>query len=422
MKIFYTIILCLIALPALSFGQSFTIEGEFRPRSEFRDGFRKPLADSLSPGFITFQRTRLSVDYRTNSLNARVTLQDARIWGQDDTKGSTVRVGVFEAWVEMLIVPGLSAQFGRQGLSYDDQRLFSVGNWSNTGTVHDALFFKYRETGFQAHLGFAYNNTNDTLFAYPYAVKSMYQTMGLFWAGKQLSNGGTLSVLAVGEGLQKLTTPRPTLGRFTVGANLVYPTDSSNFGGMLTAYNQSGRDANFKILYAYLLAAKASYKTTPFTSSIGMDYYSGTAFDADTARKNFTFNKLYGLSHSFNGPMEYWATLPAGGLVDYYAGTMFKADPWWLSITGHVFNLAQTMKDKYKNLIGKNIGSEADLVLNYQWSKEVSFQGGWSMYFPTTATKQVNSMFNTQKNLIALKRPQWVYLMVSIKPVFFKNL
>jgi len=33
--------------------QTTTIDAELRPRSEFREGFKKPLADSLTPAFIT---------------------------------------------------------------------------------------------------------------------------------------------------------------------------------------------------------------------------------------------------------------------------------------------------------------------------------------------------------------------------------
>lgn len=56
-----------------------TIDAEFRPRTEYRDGFRKPIADTLNPALLTVQRTRLNFDYKSASINARLSLQDAHV-------------------------------------------------------------------------------------------------------------------------------------------------------------------------------------------------------------------------------------------------------------------------------------------------------------------------------------------------------
>ena len=416
------LLISLVVMPKYSVAQKFSLDGEFRPRMEFRDGFKKPLADSVNSELIVLQRSRLTFDYASNSVNSRFTLQDARVWGQEDNKGGTTKLGIFEAWAEMLLTSGLSVQFGRQALSYDDQRLFSVSNWSNTGSAHDAILIKYKETGLQAHLGFAYNNTNDTLFQYQYNVKGFYQTLGLLWLSKQLFPSMNCSLIGIGEGLQKSTTPRPTAGRFTLGENVVYQNDSSDINGSFTLYHQGGRDANFKKLHSFLVAAKIFYRIIPELQLMGgTDYYSGTAYNADTAHESFTFNKLYGLNHSFNGSMEYWATPPSGGLVDYFGGIIYKPGvAWSINLTGHVFGISQEMKDKTGIMIEKNIGSEIDCSVNYQWSKEITIQGGCSKYFITTATKQVNALFDAQQHILETKAPTWMYLSLSIKPSFFK--
>ena len=88
---------CLIFVLMLSFSASYgqtTIDAEFRPRTEYRNGFRKPLADSLNAGLVTLQRTRFNVDYKGKILNARISLQDSRIWGNNDTKTNSSKVEI----------------------------------------------------------------------------------------------------------------------------------------------------------------------------------------------------------------------------------------------------------------------------------------------------------------------------------------
>jgi hypothetical protein len=262
----------------------------------------------------------------------------------------------------------------------------------------------------------------------------MYQTMGILWLSKEVLPGLNLSLIGIGEGLPrsmvtsgtlKIKTAKDssstmTFGRFTYGGNLVFQNDASVFGGMLTGYYQTGRDAKMGTLRAYLLAAKGMAKILDeLSAQAGIDYYSGTSY-SDTVgvgtKTSHTFNKLYGTNHSFNGSMEYWTTLPSGGLMDYYAGATYKiSKELSLDITGHLFFLAENMYQGKKLLNNKDLGSEIDLTFNYQWSKEVAIQGGYSRYFPSTSTTLFSSITTSTY------APQWAYVMLTVKPVFFKN-
>jgi hypothetical protein len=433
-------LLCSLIVSMAAFAQTVTIDAEYRPRAEIRQGFKKPLADTLDYNAVVLQRTRLNADYKSNSLNAHLTLQDARIWGQSDTKSSSPQLSVYEAWVEMLLSSGLSLEAGRQSLKYDDQRLLAASNWSNTGNAHDALLLKYRDSFIQAHAGFAYNNTNDTTFTYRYNVSGMYQSMGFVWLSKEIVAGLNLSVIGIGEGLPrsmvtsgnlKIKTKADsnstvTFGRFTYGGNLVYQDADSRFGGTLTGYIQSGKDAKMGTLSAYLFAAKGTAKILDELSvAAGVDCYSGTS-NTDTAgigtTKSYTFNKLYGSNHSFNGSMEYWSSLPSGGLIDYYAGATYKlSKDLSIDLTGHLFSLAEIMYTpskvgtKFVLLDQKDLGSELDVTINYQWSKEVAIQGGYSSYFTTSTTTLYSSITTS------ISSPQWTYVMLTVKPTFFKS-
>jgi hypothetical protein len=401
-----------------------TIDAEFRPRTEFREGFRKPLADTLNPAIITFQRTRLNTDYKSKILNARISLQDSRIWGNTDNKTNTSKVEVYEAWAEYLVASGFSIQMGRQPLKYDDQRLLAAPNWSNTGTSHDAFVFKYKSPFITAHLGAAYNNTKDTLLdiSYSYTAKQNYKALGYLWLSKELYAGTTLSLIGITEEFQNTKNYLITYPRYTFGGNLLYANDSSVWGATLTGYYQQGKDpgkvdgksiANLK---AYFLAAKASYKILPILSAnIGVDYFSGSATDIESD-KSHTFNRLYGATHTFNGYMEYFVSTPTQGLIDYYLGVTGNITPKFsVELTGHSFSFD---KDFLYNKVKteKNLGSELDLVLNYTASKEIAVQGGYSRYFNSSSTK---SYFKTVD--VATHTQQWAYVMFTFKPSLYKT-
>ncbi len=417
MKLKICLLQLLIILFSIRIYSQTSIDGEIRPRSEFRQGFRKPLADSLNPAFVTLQRTRLSADYKSKVLNARITLQDSRIWGKSDTKTNDSKLEIYEAWAEYLITSGLSAQFGRQALKYDDQRLLGAAAWSNTGLAHDLFLLKYKPySNGQVHMGLAYNNSKDTLLEVNYSTRQMYKTMGFLWLSKSLSNGLTITAIAVEEGLQKTKNYQVIYPRFTCGSNICFLNDSSNFSFNALGYYQTGKSSTFDDLNAFMFAAKAGYKFYNFcTIFIGTDYYSGTKTDA-TSGTSSTFNKLYGANHSFNGNMEYWTSIPKCGLADYYGGITAKISPKLSAdVTYHMFCLAQ----KYiinSMEIDKNMGSEMDMILNYPISKEIAFQAGYCTYFNSNSTDEYFKMSN-----IDIHQSQWAYIMLTVKPNFYKT-
>jgi hypothetical protein len=401
-----------------------TFDAEFRPRVEYRQGFRKPLADTLKPAFITLQRTRLYADYKGKVLNARISLQDARIWGNTDNKINSSKIEIYEAWFEYLVCSGFSMQMGRQPLKYDDQRLLAAPNWSNTGTAHDILLLKLNLPFIQIHSGLAYNNSNDTLMntSYSYAPRKNYKTMGFLWISRSIYKDLKISAISIYEGLESKSDYEMVYPRFTYGGNLTLSSDSSAFGGTLTAYLQTGKDPNKSVgksyadLKSYFLAAKVSYKfLDKVTASLGLDYYSGSNADIDADKSN-TFNRLYGVTHSFNGSMEYFVTLPNQGLIDYYASLNFQITPKIsLDLAEHLFYFD---KDFIYNKVKaeKNLGSETDLTVNYKVSKEIAFQGGFSKYFNSSSTKKYFKMQNTD-----IYPQQWAYLMITVRPQFYKT-
>jgi hypothetical protein len=104
--------MAMISLLSHVHAQKMRFNAEYRPRTEVRQGFRKPVPDTLSAAVITTQRTRLNTEYESSHLKVRLTLQDARIWGNSNNKVNTSKIEMYEGWFEWLLSPEFSIKMG----------------------------------------------------------------------------------------------------------------------------------------------------------------------------------------------------------------------------------------------------------------------------------------------------------------------
>lgn len=420
----------LLSNSAAAVAQELTISAELRPRTEYRNGYSSPVGESSSPGAFTTQRTRLNASFKNNYLKTNFTIQDSRTFGESaitsEASSSSGALSVYEAWADILLMPGGSVTIGRQALAYDDNRLFSQSNWSNTGSAHDAAVFKYQlENNFIGNLGFAYNNDKAISKETTYSGVVKYRYMGYLWLSKKITSGLSVSAIGLDEGIQDQETDASgnitysskinMYHRYTTGGNLKFSSSTSPFSCLATAYFQFGKTTATKNLNASLIALKINYKVNPIiTPTIGFDLYSGD--DGKNTTKSKTFNWLYGGAHSFNGYMDYWtASLPTQGLLDIY-GQIAGAISEKLSYEAayHVFETEKEMQYLSENH-GKSLGSELDLKLLYKMNKCVSIEGGWGSYFLSD-----NSRYLKLKSAEAkCHNPGWAYISLTIKPESF---
>ena len=177
-----------------SFGQAIKVDAEIRSRGEYRNGFQEPLADTLNPSYINNLRTKLNFAYSSSDVKVKISLLDTRTFGSSDINRTGNGLGIYEAWGEYNFTPAFSFSFGRQGLEYDDKRLFSFNNWSNTPSAHDILLLKYSSPVLTVHIGTAYNNAGDANFKSLTPYTLTYKTLNFIRAEK---NFGLLSVSAL---------------------------------------------------------------------------------------------------------------------------------------------------------------------------------------------------------------------------------
>lgn len=415
--------------------QEFTLGAEYRPRAELRSGYSQPLSKELSPDLLMMQRVRLEASYKSKFINARLSIQDSRVFGEVNQKGTAVskevkapNLFIYEAWAELVFSKSIAFRVGRQALSYDDQRLFSVCNWSNTGSAHDLVLLTYRNGNFKLDLGYAYNNsqTSPLTSHYNYGTNSFYRTMAYLWVSQKIGHSGWgISAIAVRTGFQEAKSTDEgeetfeNHSKYTYGGNVEFKKKDFPFSLYATAYGQSGKTNKGIDLSAYMFALKLNYSIIkPFEISGGMDFFSGTSKNT-SKKKSHIFTGLYGTNHRFNGAMDYWtmSTMPSGGLMDLYLSVKYAIrNKVVLSVTSHSFCLVKEVGISRN----KDLGKEIDMDVTYKFTKFATIQGGWSCYFTsalTNAVRGVTGQVNPTKDTDT-RFAQWAYLSLCIHPEF----
>ena len=162
-----------VAAPAAA---QFTLTGQVRTRTEYRNGLGTLKPATNDAAFFTSQRSRLTLNYQWSRVSFRVAVQDVRVWGQDASSISNAdgsRLGLHEAWADIVLankkdsafshspVELFSVKIGRQELLYDDSRLLGNLDWLQQARRHDAIVFKLKQSGWQVDLGAAFNQNTD---------------------------------------------------------------------------------------------------------------------------------------------------------------------------------------------------------------------------------------------------------------------
>lgn len=412
MRTLLYIVLFLVFIPKIH--AQFSLDAEIRPRAEIRSGFRQ-LRDSTSKtaGLIS-QRSRINLGFKNDIMNTRISFQDIRVWGDERLKQDIPSTALHEAWIDLKVMDSLSVKVGRQELTYDNQRLFGPVNWLQQAVAHDAAVAKFHYNNWIVDVGFAYNQTSDTILSDTYysMTKNNYKTLEYLWATKKFEKL-SISGVFIADGYQKIKDTVNT--RLTYGGILNY--DISNIYIAARSFLQSGKTVGGQTIQALYVNGDISFKLGDFKPLIGIEYFSGNNNSDKTDLKYHAFNPLYGTSHIFNGSMEYF-TKPENtknaGLTDIYVNCNYKlSDKTSLRVDYHYFALS----NKYINPVSdesihKYLASEVDLSLKASVNKDVAIDIGYSVL------KGEKSLTVIQGRGDNKKINQWVFLMLTAKPKF----
>ncbi len=410
----------------------FTLSGEFRPKAQVLDGYRQLLNSSQKPAGIVAQRSRLLFDYSSAKTEYGFSIQDVRLWGQDNLTDNNTNIGVFEAWMKYKFNVKMALKAGRQKLNYDDGRILSENNWRDWGSTHDIAVFQYNNPDKLRKLdvGFAINNPGDfkANSLLDYTLKS-YKYMSFFWFNqKMMSQKLDLSFTGIMDVNQKPSHVNNYNSRFTFGPNATYKNGKFSFNGIF--YYQGGKLAEGTTLKANFYSVKISYKITDnLELTAAYDHYSGTDFSDTTLSKTESkaFDKLFGTSHTFLGYMDYFP-LEKGkpgfgsGINDIYFRAKYSfRNIHSLEATAHLFSLDKEymlLKSSPKmevSKVNKNLGTELDLIYICKLSSEVEVNTGYCVMLPSETLEKVYGL-----NKGDSKFSHYLYFMVTFKPQFFK--
>ncbi|OEK08198.1 hypothetical protein A8C32_01670 [Flavivirga aquatica] len=409
----------------MQFAQAqFTLDGELRPRTEYRNGFGSLIADDADAGFGISTRMRLNAGYTTDAYKFYVSLQDVLVWGENrqilpyDQNNS---FAVFQAWAAINLGEGFSTKLGRQVISYDDQRIFGGLDWAQQGRNHDAALLKYKKDKFIIDVGLAFSQdySNPTGFQ---SVGTGYNTTGFFSYKsmqylylKQAWEKFSGSLLLLNNGFQEFDVddaPDGTSNLQTLGTHLNYK--AGNFGLAVNAFVQTGkRQGKVDVKSAYLLGLDATYKVSPKVGlGAGVEVISGN--DEDPGETG-AFFPLYGTNHKFNGFMDYFYVGNHGnsvGLFDVHVSANFKlGEKSSLLVKALNFSGEKELPSGEKSL-----GTELDLVFS-QGFKGYTLKLGYSQMFASDGMYELKGITKDA----AADIQNWGWAMLIIKPKFLNG-
>ncbi|MEN3324262.1 alginate export family protein [Mariniflexile soesokkakense] len=401
-----------LLLGCIQFAQAqFTLDGEFRPRTEYLHGFGNLIPEASEPDFFTVTRARLNAGYSTESYKFYMSIQDILLWGENPQiihSDISNKFDLFEAWAELQLGKGWSTKLGRQVLSYDDQRILGGLDWAQQGRNHDAALIKYTKDGFALDFALAFNQDNLAAAGNLYSTTPLfsYKTMQMLHLNKKFGDF-TGSLLAMNTGYQNGTPGVSNLQTF--GTHLKY--NKGSFGLAANAFIQTGeRLGEVDVKGAYDLSLDLSYKVSEKVSiGAGVEVISGN--DAG-AGETGAFFPLYGTNHKFNGLMDYFYVgnhANTIGLVDVHIGADFK-----LSETSNLsVNILNFSGEQELTSGEKSLGTELDLVFSKKF-KGYSLVLGYSQMFAADGMYELKGI--TESNAADVQN--WAWAMLVIKPKF----
>jgi hypothetical protein len=401
----------------------FKLSAEYRPRTEYRHGYKSMFTDDDKAAFFISQRLRLNAGYSIDKLKLGFSVQDIRVWGDVPQQNATSnQLMLFQGWAEYLFTNQFSMKIGRQELNYDDARIFGNVDWAQQARVHDLILFKF-EKNFKLHFGAAFNQESEKTKGTDYNVSGNYKTMQFIWFNKKI-NSLSLSLLFLNNGFQNKSTDAipvyKTAFNQTYGTRLVFDKNAISLYG--ASYYTTGEDNMLRDLSAYYATLGLNYKVCDnWETGLGWELLSGTSQEEKKANVNYTnksFNPFYGTNHKFNGYMDYFYVgnhLNSVGLNDFYCNITYKKNKFNTVLTPHLFSAANDVLNPTVPgaIMPKSLGTEIDLVAGYKLAENILVSGGYSQMFGTETLKALSGGDNEVTN-------NWGWLMITFNPELIK--
>ena len=402
---------------SVSAQQKFELSGEFRPRMEQRHGYRNLAPLNSKSAFFISERLRLNAMYSYKFIKLYVSLQDYRVWGNEEQVKNYGSFGLHEGWAEFNIKNIASVKLGRQEISYEDNRLLGNLDWAQQGRSHDGVVVKIQKKNTALHLGGCFNQSGEQLIGTIYKLNN-YKALAYGWLNQKLDSGRTsLSLYAITDGIPNKDSIPITYFRFTAGPNATMKY--KHFNGNIGAYIQTWKTTANKIILSYFVNAYGEYTSSKVNVGLGYDYLSGNNAEKNNGKFQ-SFHTLYPTNHKYYGHMDFFLDIPAdtknGGLQDLYVRGQYRPKPkGMLGLDAHYFFLGNKVSDLKNagNYLKLPLGFEMDVYGSYKPLDFMTINAGYSFMIATSSMEAIKGGSRKAYN-------GWSYIMITLKPSFFK--
>lgn len=413
-------LLSLVFLVLFSFRAEAQLEftGAFRPRVQFNNGFRQLPDASKESALVFTQRSRLNLGYKyQDKLKLYFTLQDSRVWGDQDDRGDRANTGLFEAWGEFYFNPKISLKVGRQAIEYDDGYLLANPGWVVNGRSYDAAILKFQDSTFNAHLGISHNQDRIVLASTPFR-NEIFKNLHFLWLNKTFGESRA-SFTLINRGIQRSDTVIKYTQ--TLGANVKLKKGNKFLQGIF--YYQVGEDTLNRDVNAWMWSLKAGYQPNDRWEFVaGVDMLSGTD-GADIANPNFretnVFDNLYGYRHKYFGLMDYFyrGFFPPSGLRDFMLHTKYKSGRLTTNLQLHSFYGQSDVLDPENpsRNMDSRLGFEFDLVFSYRLNDITQLNWGYAQMLATETMEVIQQRGDSDETA------NFAFIEFIVKPNFLKN-
>lgn len=277
---------------------------EYRPRTEYRKGYRELPKKGGKAAFFTSHRARINVDFKASNFLVHTTLQDIRVWGNTDTRDANGKAQFYEFYVEPTLYKNWSVRVGRQRIKYDNQRLFAENNWRQAGGQHDAIRFIYKKGKFNSDIIGGFNQQKTSLENIDFPIdwdfyRAMVANFNHYTISKKLA---ITTINFADEYTDPATKDKKGYWKYTHGGRVTYNINRLlfNFAG----YYQWGNIENGKTHNAYYLEPEVKWNATSnYSVRFGTQIFSGDKNNNDD--KSTSFLAQYGAFHRHNGGLDY---------------------------------------------------------------------------------------------------------------------
>ena len=393
--------------------RTFDLDLEFRPRFEYRDGYRTLTADTLKPAYFITQRSRLNLSFSQKRFNFYFSAQDVRTFGQNGSSTASTSIGVFESYASFPLGNKWNLKIGRQSVELDNGRLLSRANWNQFSRSHDGFRLNYTTTKLTNDFLFFYNQVGTPNFGNDYNL-NFYKYLFVQYAEYQPTKTVELKLLNIVDGYQGLSNPTAVYARATSGGRIEYKGET--LSATVAGYYQFGHDNSGRQIAAYYLQPEIGFKKKKFNAQLGMEYVSGDDA-ANPSNINRSFSTLYGVAFKFMGHMDYFTSFPndvrGAGLINPYLFLEYKLSrKWRFKLESHAFMLQNRLYDMAGDELNPYLGIESDVVIKYNISAEMFFELGLS-------AMSASSTMGAIKSGDYQKTPVYSYFMFTWKPKLF---